>query len=201
MLKQFYERGAIIGSVLLTERDEEEENTDIPEVLELGQEGKENELKIGVHLQENQKDELRALFAEYADVFADYLGKTDLIKYKLTLKDELLCKHASYGMPDALKPAVVAEIIKLLENGFIVECESNFSSLVVIVRKRDGSIRLCCDYIALNERLVNNHYITANLAEILSSAAGAAVVSTIYLKQAFWKVEMEDNSVIYTSFR
>ena len=71
MLKRFYERGAIVGSVLLAKEDEEEKNTDFPEVLELGQEGKENELKIGVHLQENQKDQLKALFAEYTDVFSE----------------------------------------------------------------------------------------------------------------------------------
>ena len=92
-----------------------------------------------------------------------------------------------------------AEIIKLLESGFIVECESDFSSPLVVVRKREGSIRLCCKYRALNERLVDYHYITANPAEILSSAAGATVVSTIDLKQAFWQVEMEDDSVKYTS--
>ena len=120
-------------------------------------------------------------FSEYTDVFLDYPGKSDLIKCKLTPKDESPCKQAPYRMPDALKPAVEAEIIKLLENGFIVECESDFSSPLVVVRKRDGSIRLCCNYIALNDRLVDDHYITANPAEILSSAAGAAVVSTIDL--------------------
>ena len=72
MLKRFYERGAIIGSVLLAEGDEEEENTDFPEVLELGREGKEKEIKIGKHLQEHNKHELKALFAEYTDVFSDY---------------------------------------------------------------------------------------------------------------------------------
>ena len=89
----------------------------------------------------------------------------------------------------------------LLESGFTAECESDFSSPLVVVRKRDGSIRLCCNCIALNERLVNDHYITANPAEILSSAAGATVVSTIDLKQAFWQVEMEEDSVKYTTLR
>ena len=90
------------------------------------------------HLPEHQKDELKSLFAAYTDVFSDYPGKTDLTKCKLTLKDELPCKQTPYGMPDALKPAVEAEIIKLLENHFIVECESDFSSPLVVVRKRDG---------------------------------------------------------------
>ena len=94
MLKRFYERGAIIESVLMAEGDEEEENTDFPEVLELGREGKEKEIKNGEHLQEHYKDELKALFAEYTDVFSDYLRKTDFIKCKLTLKDESPCKQA-----------------------------------------------------------------------------------------------------------
>ena len=104
-------------------------------------------------------------------------------------------------MPDVLKPAVEAGIIKLLENGFIIECKSDFNSPLVVVRKRDGSIRLCCNDIALNEISVDDHYITTNPTEILSSATGAAVVSTIDLKQAFWQVEMEEDSVKYTNFR
>ena len=49
--------------------------TDFPEVLELGREGKEKEIKIGEHLPEHQKDELKALFAEYIGVFSDYPRK------------------------------------------------------------------------------------------------------------------------------
>ena len=123
-----------------------------------------------------------------------------MIKCKLTLKDESRCKQAPYGMTDGLKPAVEAEIIKLLESDFIVGYESDFSSPLVVVRKRDGSIRLCRNSIALNERLVDDHYIPANPAEILSLAAGAATVSIIDLKQAIWQVEMED-SVKYIRFR
>ena len=100
MLKRFYERGAIVGSVLLAEGDEEEENTDFLEVLELGREGKEKKRKIGQYLLEHQKDELKALFAEFTDVFSDYPRKSDLIKCKLTLKSP--CKQAPYGKPNAL---------------------------------------------------------------------------------------------------
>ena len=127
---------AIVRTELLAEGDEDKDNTDFPEVLELGRQEKEN--KIGEHLQEHQKDELKALIAEYTDVFSDYPGKKDLIKCKLTLKDNSPCKQALYGMSNALKPAVETEIVKLLETS-----DGDFSSLLVIVRKRDGSIRLC----------------------------------------------------------
>ena len=53
ILKRFYERGAIVASVLLAEGDEEEENTDFHEVLELGREEKEKEIKLGEHLPEH----------------------------------------------------------------------------------------------------------------------------------------------------
>ena len=44
MLKRFYENdGAIVESVLLAEGDEKAENTDFPQVLELGRQGKEKE--------------------------------------------------------------------------------------------------------------------------------------------------------------
>ena len=77
------------------------------------------------------------MFAELYRRFLILTGENRLDKCKYTLKDESLYKQAPYGMPDALKPAVVAEIIKLLENGFIVECENDLSARLVIVRKRD----------------------------------------------------------------
>ena len=82
------------GSSSAGRRDEDEDNTDFPKVLELGRQGKEKEKKIGEHLQEHQKDEQKALFAVYADVFSDNPEKSDLIKCKLTLKDNAPCKQA-----------------------------------------------------------------------------------------------------------
>ena len=54
---------------------------------------------------------------------------------------------------------------------------------------------------ALNEKLVDDHYITADPAAILTKASGALFISMRDLKQAFWQIPMEEKSRKYTSFR
>ena len=84
MLKRFHERVATVGAVLLAEADEDKDNIKFPDVLELVWQKNEKEIIIAEHLPDHQKDELKALFDVYPDVFSDYRGKkTDFIKCKL----------------------------------------------------------------------------------------------------------------------
>ena len=112
MLIQFHKQETNVGAALLAEADEYEDNTDYPEVLILGRQENEKDTTIGEHLREHQKDEPKAL-CDYSNVFSDYPEKTDLIKIKLTVKNNSPCRHSS----DALKPTVDTEISKLRQNG------------------------------------------------------------------------------------
>ena len=65
---------------------------------------------------------------------------------------------AAYKIPDALKPEVEDQITKMLQFGLIVESDCEYSSPLVVVKETDGSIRLCVNYIALNERIETDQY-------------------------------------------
>ena len=93
-----------IEVVLLAETEEDEDKTHFPEVLKRGQQEKEQEIKIGEHLKQHHKDELKKVSFEYPDIFSDHPEKTGLIQFKLTSY-----KQAPHGMPEALKPATHAE--------------------------------------------------------------------------------------------
>lgn len=48
----------------------------------------------------------------------------------------------------------------LLKAGIIKESRSPYASPIVIVRKKNGSVRMCIDYRTLNSRTVPDQYIT-----------------------------------------
>ena len=100
-----------------------------------------------------------------------------------------------------LQPEVERQLTKMLELGLIRESDSDVSSPLVLVRKKDGSIRLCVSYVALNESIEMDHYGAANPDDILSHSAGSRFISTIDIRSAYYQVSMTEDSKKYTVFR
>ena len=55
-------------------------------------------------------------------------------------------------LPHSYETEVNKQIEDLLDKGVIGISDSPFASPIVPVVKRDGSIRICCDYRKLNEK-------------------------------------------------
>ena len=69
---------------------------------------------------------------------------------KTLLKDEVPVQKNYNHISKLLHIEIKEYVADLLNRGWIVPPESNYSSLVVAVRKKDGNLRLCCYYRALN---------------------------------------------------
>ena len=70
---------------------------------------------------------------------------------------------------------------------------------LVIVEKKNGSLRLCLDPRALNNAIKREHYRIPTIREIASDLAGKKVFSTLDLKDGYWQVELdEQSSLLYT---
>lgn len=80
------------------------------------------------------------------------LGCTKLISHDIPLLDDTPVRQRYRHIPPSDYEAVKAHIQQLLENGIIRESCSPFASPIVIVRKKDSTIRLCVDYRLLNSR-------------------------------------------------
>lgn len=72
-------------------------------------------------------------------------------EYRVKLIEGTSPKHGSpCRIPEALKEEVTEQIRELLDRGMIYGCESAFVHPIVCVPKKDGLVRLCIDYNALN---------------------------------------------------
>ena len=63
-----------------------------------------------------------------------------------------------YKHPKRFKDEIEKEIIELLNLGLIRPSSSPFSSSVVLVKKKDGTLRMCIYYRALNKKTIKNRY-------------------------------------------
>jgi hypothetical protein len=59
-----------------------------------------------------------------------------------------------YHHPRRFKVEIEKEIKELLEMGHIRPSNSPFTSSVVLVLKKDGTMRMCIDYRALNKKTI-----------------------------------------------
>ena len=54
----------------------------------------------------------------------------------------------------------------------VIHSHSEYSSSVVAVRKRDGIIRLCCDYRKLNQKAIQDRHRLPRIQNVIANLGG-----------------------------
>ena len=154
---------------------------------------------------EDQVEKVHSLLKEYHDIFSlekRDMGDTKAAKHKIVLKDldtppfkERFCR-----IPPPQLDEVRAHLKMMLDAGVIQPSNSPWCNAVVLVRKKDGSLRFCIDFRKLNSLTVKDSHPLPYICETLESLAGAAHYSTFDMNSGFWQVPMDEESKQYTAF-
>ena len=88
----------------------------------------------------------------------------------------------------------------MLDAGVIHPSQTPWCNTVVLVQKKDGSLRFCVDFGRLNVHTKKDSYPLPRIQEVLESMAGAMHFSTMDFKSGFWQVKMVPRSQQYTAF-
>ena len=91
-------------------------------------------------------------------------------------------------------------IQEMLDGGAIWPSQSPWCSAMVLVRKKDGSLRFCIDFHRLNARTKKDAYPLPHMQEIMESMVSTWHFSCMDLKSGFWQVKMVEESRQYTAF-
>ncbi|RVW97594.1 Transposon Ty3-G Gag-Pol polyprotein [Vitis vinifera] len=137
------------------------------------------------HLEETltpqQQEELQKMLQAFADVFEEPTG---LPRYAAVQKD-----------------AIEKLIGEMLHAGVIRQSRSPYASPVVLVKKKDGSWRLCVDYRALNQVTVKDKFPIPVIEELLEELGGSTIFSKIDLRSGYWQIRMHEPDVPKTAFK
>ena len=143
------------------------------------------------------------LLVEYQHLFTlnDLeLGKTSKVKHQIKLNNNVPFKDRYWRIPPQEFDEVHRHLGEMLKIGAIRKSVSLWASPVVLVRKKDGSLRFCIDLRKLNSRTIKDAYSLPRIEESLDCLNGAVIFMSLDLKAGYWQVEMDEESIPYTAF-
>jgi hypothetical protein len=85
---------------------------------------------------------------------------------------------------------VGSHLKQLMDNSVIRPSHSPFASAIIIVRKKNGTIRMCVDYRQLNKQSKKDSYALPRIEELLDCCAGSKFFSVLDMKSGYHQVEI-----------
>ena len=150
-----------------------------------------------------EKGRLWELLKEYSDIFSAEgkpLGRTTLVQHKIHTGNHGPIKQRPRRAPLGQEEVIEEELNKMLKEGVISPSSSAWASPVVLVRKKDGSIRFCIDYRRLNDITEKDAYPLPRVDDNLDALAGAKLFSTLDLASGYWQVGLDPEDSEKTAF-
>ena len=155
------------------------------------------------HLSPAQQQQLIALFREFSDIISqgeDDLGCTPLLQHTIDTEGPPLRQPYCRQNP-AVRREEMAQVQQMLSSGVIRRSNSPCPSPVVMVKKKDGSLRFCVDFRQLNVATIKDAHPIPRIDDLLDALHGACWFTTLDLKSGYWQVPIQEQDKEKMAFR
>ncbi|KAI5149382.1 hypothetical protein ENBRE01_0870 [Enteropsectra breve] len=146
-----------------------------------------------VILSNDTKSKIHLLLQNYNNIFKNEITENiicNLASHSIhTLSDKMI-KSGQSRTPIAYEQAIEDEIQKNIRLGIISESSSAWSSRIVPIKKKDGSLRLCIDFRPLNLITIKDQYPIPRIDEILDSLGKAKYFSILDATSGYYQIEI-----------
>ena len=121
-------------------------------------------------------------------------GKTNTVKHTIKLTDYTPFKERYCRILPHQSEEVRKHLEEMLKIGAIKCSNSPWASAVVLVWKKDGSLRFCIDLRKLNACTIKDAYSLPRITETLDCLNGSQWFTLLDLKAGYWQVELDEDS-------
>lgn len=158
---------------------------------------------IDKDLESAQRDELIALLRRFRGSFdcqQTTLGRTSTVCHEIDTGSHAPLRQRPYRVSHAERRVIDEQVTDMLTRNVIRPSTSPWASPVVLVTKKDGSIRFCVDYRRLNKITRRDVYPLPRIDDALDCLQGAEFFSSLDLRSGYWQVPMSDADRSKTAF-
>lgn len=124
------------------------------------------------------------------DVSQPHLGRTSEVQHYIDTGSHQPLRQRPYRVSAEERRVITTQVEDMLRRDVIQPSHSPWASPVVLVRKKDGSIRFCVDYRRLNKVTRKDVYPLPRIDDALDSLQGAEFFSSLDLRSGYWQVPM-----------
>jgi Reverse transcriptase (RNA-dependent DNA polymerase) len=148
---------------------------------------------------------MKSLLQGYKDIFPEDLPSGLPPKRSVERKIDLVrgsepVKIPIYKISTEELTEVKKQVDDLLMKGFIRPSTSSWGRSIIFVAKKDGGLRMCIDYRALNKATVKNNYPLPRIDEVWDQLGGSKYFSAIDLRSGYNQIRIAEEDVHKTAF-
>lgn len=154
------------------------------------------------HLEASLQNSIITILQKYPSILPsdDHISTVTTCQLHIRLKTNKVIYYRPYRLAPIEREKVKQIIDDLLKKKIIKESESEFASPVLLVKKKDGSDRLCIDYRALNQNIEKERYPLPLIEDQIDRLGKAKYYTSIDMKNGFYQIAISPDSTKYTAF-
>jgi hypothetical protein len=148
---------------------------------------------------------LQSLLDRYPDLFPDSLPSGLPPKRRVghvikTVEGAIPPFRKNPRMSPKEMQAAEDHVKELLEKKLIEPTHSPYGAPILFVVKKDGNLRMCVDYRALNKITIRDRYPLPRIDDLFDKLRGATVFSSLDLQSGYYQVQIPEEDVPKTAF-
>ncbi|GFS16439.1 zinc finger protein [Elysia marginata] len=158
------------------------------------------DLQYGNQLTPNQQRQLEEIASSYSSIFSDRPGTVLTEEHSIELTSLTPVRQRPYPLPYVLRQTLRDELGKIEYLKIIRKNSSPYSAPVVVVKKKDGSNRVCIDYRRLNKITTLDPQPMKPPADVSQGMEKDQYFSKLDLNKGYWMIPVGKEDIPKTAF-
>ena len=161
------------------------------------------EWNIDKRLDPMEVKSIKKLLNSYSDVFAidpKSPSLTNIAEHQIVTGSALPVKAKGIRVSPLAEKEIKLQIEQMLKNGIIQTSSSPWSARVILVEKKDKSLRFAVDYRGLNDITRKDAYPIPDSRDIIDKLYGSTIFSKLDGASAYWSIPIKTEDIPKTAF-